>query len=382
MTENERGGLVKAVGQIIRESMKRIRNEAADGLTQLRNEVADAMNSLRNKHELLGGDIKVLQASIREIPRGLQGEKGIDGQPGQEGKAGKDGMDGQPGIAGNDGLPGAVGEKGADGIAGRDGVDGKDGKDGQPGSEGQKGADGAPGRDGIDGKDGIPGPQGKQGEQGAPGRDGLDGRPGENGLQGLQGEKGERGLAVTGPQGDKGIDGKDGRDGRDGKDGRDGAAGKDGLEIEILDALPLTGKTVPRGTFMKHRGGLVRVRKSFIAEEITSCEWDVIVDGIADVVVSHSDDLRKLLIGLTLTSGRSFQHTMQIPVCIYRGVFEPDYELGFYSKGDQVTYDGSLWICTVDETVEKPGTSKRWRSEWTRFAAGCPGRSKADSSWR
>jgi hypothetical protein len=45
------------------------------------------------------------------------------------------------------------------------------------------------------------------------------------------------------------------------------------------------------------------------------------------------------------------------PKIEYRNVWEP----GIYSKGNVVTFGGCGWICLVDSTEQKPGTTKDWQ---------------------
>ncbi|KSV72938.1 hypothetical protein N182_28855 [Sinorhizobium sp. GL2] len=77
---------------------------------------------------------------------------------------------------------------------------------------------------------------------------------------------------------------------------------------------------------------------------------------LTDFDASLMEDGRTVL--LSFESGdQSFKVELGIPAMIYRGVFRE----GTYSKGDTVTWAGSLWHCDADETVEKPdGSSKHW----------------------
>ena len=43
---------------------------------------------------------------------------------------------------------------------------------------------------------------------------------------------------------------------------------------------------------------------------------------------------------------------------IYQGVYRPAEK---YEKADCVTFGGHVWIATVDEPADKPGTSEQWR---------------------
>ena len=54
---------------------------------------------------------------------------------------------------------------------------------------------------------------------------------------------------------------------------------------------------------------------------------------------------------------KEFEFTM--PVVLYQGAFS---EGKTYTKGDSVTFGGSVWIAQTDEATEKPGdSSKQWR---------------------
>lgn len=207
------------------------------------------------------------------------------------------------------------------GKDGRDGVDGKDGPMGLTGAVGEKGdtgergekgdpgEPGAAGRDGVDGKDGAPGADGKDGRDGVDGKDGAAGRDGTDGKSVTLDEVApfldaaveRRMAALVLPPGRKGEKGADGRDGRDGKDGRDGIATRDELIALVREAVTLA---VP----------------------------DAVERAIGEAIKS-------------------------VPRMEYHGVWT---ERAF-TKGDTVTFGGSLWICRVEHTTGKPGMCDDWQ---------------------
>lgn len=296
------------------------------------------------------GRVAELETAIRAIPAGPKGE---DGKPGEsiKGDPGKDGTDGAPGKDGES-IVGSPGKDGRDGIDGKPGIDGKDGRDG---IDGKSGIDGLPGKDGRDGTDGTPGEKGLDGKDGTPGSDGKDGIDGKDGTAGINGKDG-----ASGNHGEKGLDGKDGRDGREGKDGRDGEPGRDALQIEILPMVE-EGKAYPRGTFAKHKGGLIRAVRNtgpFVMAELEKSGWEVIVEGIQSVVVAQGSSLRSFTFECIRTSGYAHVQTFQIPALLYRGIFKDGTE---YERGDTATYSGSTWHCNAEHTKAKPGTSEDWQ---------------------
>lgn len=79
--------------------------------------------------------------------------------------------------------------------------------------------------------------------------------------------------------------------------------------------------------------------------------------GLDDFDMELQADGRTLL--FKFTSGDITEiHELYMPVMIYRGVFVDG---STYTRGDTVTWAGSLWHCE-DETAEKPGDgAKSWR---------------------
>lgn len=269
-----------------------------------------------------------LLARIAAIPAGPQGERGADG---------KDGAPGPQGEKGDKGDPGEKGERGDTGLQGKDGRDGVDGKDGAPGPQGEKGADGLNGKDGQDGihgKDGAPGPQGEKGVDGVPGIKGLDGV-----------------------------------DGRDGRDGKDGPPGRDAMQIDVLEAIDET-RSYPRGTFVRYAGGLIRAFRTTdpVTEGIEKAGWQVVVDGINEVIIDDVDE-RSIRLCVSRTNGKQSEHVMRLPVMIYRGVWAE----GQYQRGDTVTSNGSTWHCERS-TQERPGESPDWKQLVRKGRDGKDGR--------
>lgn len=256
-----------------------------------------------------------------------------------------------------------AGEKGADGAPGASGPEGPAGKDGAPGS------DGAPGQAGAKGDQGDPG---VRGEKGADGINGLDGGPGQQGHVGAAGEPGERGPkgdpGEPGGAGERGAVGKDGAPGPQGQKGDPGASGaigepgRDAAQIEILDGIEST-KSYHRGTFVTHRGGLVRSFRATdpLADgaELEKAGWHVVVRGIDDIALELGADGRTLGVAIRYTDGRVVQKSVRVPAMIDRGIWKD----GPFDAGDVTTWDGSQW--TAQRTTlpgEKPGDdSGAWR---------------------
>lgn len=226
---------------------------------------------------------------------------------------------------------------------------------------------------GDDGKPGEPGPAGERGAQGETGERGLQGPQGLTGERGERGEPGKDGVSVVGEKGADGKDGRDGRDGLNGKDGRDGIDGKDALQIEILPMIE-TDKSYPRGTYARYAGGLMRATANTNPQGPILSYWEVIVDGIASIHIHQADDLRSFTVDYGMTSGKRATETFRLPVLIYREVFKDGTE---YTRGDCVTYDGSVWICVVDAAKAKPGIGPDWKLAVRRGNEGKPGKDGA-----
>ncbi|MCJ2370159.1 phage portal protein [Pseudomonas sp. RGM 3321] len=133
---------------------------------------------------------------------------------------------------------------------------------------------------------------------------------------------------------------------------KDGEPGRDAAHIEIGPGID-PEKSYPRGSYAKHLGGLWR---SF---ETTSGMrgWECIVDGVASLSVEQ-DGERGFKAVAQLSSGKTEEKALTLPVMIYRGVFSG----APHVPGDTVTWGGSLWHCD-EATSDKPGelNSKGWR---------------------
>jgi hypothetical protein len=231
-------------------------------------------------------------------------------------------------------VPGPAGEPGKDGAPGRDGLDGKDGKggiDGKDGAQGERGEPGPPGRDGMDGNhgaDGLDGKDGAPGEKGAPGRDGLDGKDGAPGIQG-----------------------KDGAPGIDGKDGRDGV---DGKSITVDDMVP-----VLRSMQAEWALDFERRAHELLAKAID--KMPVPKDGkdgmsVKDFDITMDADERTLVATLKAADGTVIERRIKLTHVVGRGVWEAETQ---YSKGDAVTWDGSMWIAQEDSKGIKPSAYQK-----------------------
>jgi hypothetical protein len=138
---------------------------------------------------------------------------------------------------------------------------------------------------------------------------------------------------------------KDGKDGTDGKDG----VGLAGALIDRDGELVVTltnGATKNLGPVVGKDGDPGRPGRDGFALE--------------DFDASVMDDGRTVLLAFT---GKDLDYSVELgfPVMIYRGVFTE----GSYSKGDTVTWGGSLWHCDADTTESKPGDGSK---DWTLCA--------------
>jgi len=232
-----------------------------------------------------------------------------------------------------------------------------------PGPSGPQGPPGEKGERGPSGES-IRGEKGDPGEPGAIGPQGPQGQPGE------RGERGEPGLSI---KGDPGIDGKDGRDGRDavakdGRDGKDGIDGKDALELQPLKSIDLD-RSVPRGTWASHGGGLWLARETTRPGPLDKSGWECVVLGWPEFSIVQSDDMRSFTFTVTRSDGFTFERKFSMPVLIYRGVYSPELE---YVRGDVVTYAGGAFHCEAGKTQARPETSD-WKCMVKRGAAGKDG---------
>lgn len=136
------------------------------------------------------------------------------------------------------------------------------------------------------------------------------------------------------------------------------ADGRDALEIDILPAIP--PKSVLRGTFVQHKGGLWRAKRetggglTWVADE-----WDLIINGLRNVSVVQLENQRSFGIEIELANGLKETSVISVPVLIYREIFRDGTE---YEKGDVVTFGGCAWHCNTDKTKAKPGNgSADWK---------------------
>lgn len=143
------------------------------------------------------------------------------------------------------------------------------------------------------------------------------------------------------------------KDGRDGRDGNDGVNGKDATQIDIIDGIDLE-KSYPKGTYAAFKNGL------FLSEKTTNGEdgWKCLVNGIEDIEIDMSEDMRSVKIKTITSSGAIKEKSFNIPSIIYKGVFSADQS---YEKGDCVTYGGSTWISKSNNNKDKPSESVDWQ---------------------
>jgi len=274
---------------------------------------------VRKAFDALALRVSGLEAQIKALPAPAKGEKGDPGPEGIQGKAGAEGKDGRD--ADMTVVMTAIENEIARSVSTIPIP--KDGKDGNPGEAGKDGINGKDGKDGIDGKDGKPGDRGEHGKDGADGRDG-----------------------------------KDGRDAKDGRDGKDGEPGRDALAIMPLDGID-HGKSYPRGTWACFRGGTfcaVRATDPFPETlgptTLATAGWACAMDGVWDEIEEHLEDGRRIEKVTIWASGKVRKATRIGRSVIYRGLYKSDVE---YTKGDQVTWNGSQWYCAADKTNAAPG---------------------------
>ncbi|WP_430241941.1 hypothetical protein ACQY1M_00075 [Neorhizobium sp. DAR64861/K0K2] len=138
------------------------------------------------------------------------------------------------------------------------------------------------------------------------------------------------------------------------KDGKDGVNGRDGVGLAgaLIDrggelVVTLTnGATKNLGPVVGKDGDPGKPGRDGFALE--------------DFDASVMDDGRTVLLAFT---GKNIDYSVELgfPVMLYRGVFTE----GTYSKGDTVTWGGSLWYCDADKTDSKPGDGSK---DWTLCA--------------
>lgn len=151
------------------------------------------------------------------------------------------------------------------------------------------------------------------------------------------------------------------RDGSNGRDGRDGTPGQDALQIDPLPGIE-DGKTYLRGTWACHKGGLAR---------FDGQQWRCVMRGIHYETDVLSDDGRTRTRKTFYSDDTSAEFVSHSPAMLYREVFRDGTD---YTRGDCVTYDGSVWICVVDVAKAKPGTTPDWKLAVRRGGEGKPGK--------
>jgi len=138
---------------------------------------------------------------------------------------------------------------------------------------------------------------------------------------------------------------------------RDGEDGRDALHIEVLPTID-TSKSVPRGTFASHNGGLWRAaRNTDPGDDLHLCGWQSLVEGFPEIEIDQGEDLRTFTLRAVSSSGRKIEKLFSLPVMIDRGVFKSE---AAYVAGDVVSYGGSIWIAQ-HETKDTPGMSDGFR---------------------
>jgi integrin beta 3 len=188
---------------------------------------------------------------------------------------------------------------------------------------------------GAPGPPGEKGDPGERGEKGEPGRDGKSIDPAE--IEKMVRKILDQQVAVFAVDLDRKmvdleqklfdkipppIHGKDGRDGRDGKDGEPGRPGADGLN----------GKDGRDGIDGKDGLG------------VDDFSVDLVNDKQLQMVLQHGERRKECLLTL--------------PILVDRGTYQSG---SAYTKGDCVTYGGSLWIAQVDNPTQSPGKGDHWR---------------------
>jgi hypothetical protein len=202
------------------------------------------------------------------------------------------------------------------------------------------------------GEPGIPGPAGKDGLS-ITGPQGLKGDPGETiaGPPGPRGEKGDHGEGIKGDKGDPGPKGES-------IVGPEGRAGRDALQIDILPAVDLA-RSYPRGTYARYDGGIIRsYRDTAPGEMLDKAGWEVVIAGIAEIIVTQGDDPRLFIAHSRLTGKDTIVNQFRVPAMIYRDIYKPESE---YLRGDVVTWGGSTWHCQADNPKTAPSDSSEWR---------------------
>jgi collagen type III alpha len=287
--------------------------------------------------EIVHGYLKNLLTPIVDRLKAVEKENKVPGPPGPEGQKG------EPGKDGKDGKNGLPGEKGERGEKGETGEPGRQGEPGNPGPAGEKGETGAKGDPGDPGPAGERGAKGEPGEMGDPGPQGPKGEPGEMGDPGPQGPKGEKGeKGDPGPAGERG------------EKGERGEPGKDGFSITLKDIEPFLESAIAKWALEFERRASDILGKAIEKIPMPKDGKDGV--GFDDLEFEQTGE-RKFAFKF-IKGDRVIEYPVSIPSIIDRGVYNSKL---FYDQGDAVTYGGSLWICQVNETKQRPGSSKDWR---------------------
>jgi hypothetical protein len=246
-------------------------------------------------------------------------------------------------------------------LHGRDGLPGVPGRDGAPGAKGDPGERGPAGQ-------GEAGPAGPQGEPGPPGPAGDKGEPGDVGPMG-----------PTGPEGARGEKGMDGERGARGESGPEGQRGADGTSVTVKDVIdevtPSFDAEVARRVLEIERRAMDQIQRAVDRIPLPAPGRDgkdgKDAIGPEDVEEEYEDDGR-ILIRRWMRDGqvvKELRHTTKQPVD--RGTYK--FEKKDYLYGDEVSWDGGVWMAVVDHPKGQPGVSQDWRLRVMRGKVGSKG---------
>lgn len=132
---------------------------------------------------------------------------------------------------------------------------------------------------------------------------------------------------------------------------QDGKPGRDALDIDLMPLID-EGKSYPRGTWATHNGGIWRAHSNTSGMR----GWECVVDGFCSHDVEQLDP-RNYESVTRFSSGKETRRKMSLPNTVYREIYKAG---TLYTKGDLVTWGGSLWYCCED-TDTKPGESPAWK---------------------
>jgi integrin beta 3 len=273
-------------------------------------------------------------------------------------------------------------------MPGKDGINGRDGIDGKDGSAGEQGPEGKPGRDGADGKDGAPGAAGRDGVDGKDGRDGATGAAGKD----VDPEFIRAEIATAVKQLPAAKDGRDGKDAapvdvdsivksvlgqiRQPTDGKDGI---DGKSISIEDVRQLLESAVSHQALeFERRNSDILQRTIDEMRQKVERAIDVMPapkDGrdafdLDDIDLTQSDDGRTVTLAFR-RGGEVREKSFKVLVIVDRGVWRHETP---YSKGDSVSFSGSLWIAQKDNPGKPDEDKDGWRLAVKRGRDGRDGK--------